>query len=142
VPGKLPGWLGGAEPLAPEACVGLRLVDRASDRRAVVIPGLRELDAATRAEIEAADCALVDGTFFTRDELRAQRPGAPDAVAMGHTPITGPEGTLELLSGLSGRRVYIHMNNTNPAVDAGSREAALIASAGVEIAADGLELDV
>ena len=61
--------------------------------------------------------------------------------AMG-LPITGDGGSLEPLSKLPGRSVYIHMNNTNPILDAGSREAAVVAAAGIEIAADGQELEV
>jgi pyrroloquinoline quinone biosynthesis protein B len=63
---------------------------------------------------------------------------------MGHVPISGPQGSLERLSALTRRRairiLYIHLNNTNPALDAGSDEAAAIRRAGLEIAADGQEL--
>ena len=96
----------------------------------------------TLAELEEADCRMVDGTFFTWDELLAIRPGAPDAVAMGHLPISGPEGSLGRLSALSGRTIYIHMNNTNPILDADSSATAEVLAAGVEIAADGAEFEV
>ena len=104
------------------------------------MPGLKSLDSATLAELSAADCRIVDGTFFTEDELRALRPGAPGATAMGHVPITGPESSLATLAELPGRTIYIHMNNTNPILDRDSPEAARIRSAGVEIAIDGMEL--
>jgi pyrroloquinoline quinone biosynthesis protein B len=84
----------------------------------------------------------VDGTFYTRDELQALRPGAPDALAMGHLPIVGSEGSLERLAALPGRRLYIHMNNTNPVLDADSRETQVVARAGVEVAEDGVEFEV
>ena len=142
VPGKLPGWLRERATLHPEACAGVRLVDAGSRRRLVYAPALRSLDDAAWAEIEAASCAFVDGTFFREDELRALRPGAPGASALGHLPVGGLEGSLVRLAGLPGRRLYIHMNNTNPRLDADSPESGLVARAGVEIAGDDLELEL
>ena len=80
--------------------------------------------------------------FFTADELSRVRPGAPDASAMGHAPISGVGGTLAALAELRGRKLYVHMNNTNPVLDAGSEAASRVARAGVEIARDGMELAV
>jgi pyrroloquinoline quinone biosynthesis protein B len=125
-----------------ETTVGVRITDRSSGRRLAFVPGLKSIDSATRAELEAADCRIVDGTFFSADELRERRPGAPDAQAMGHLPITGPESSLATLAEMPGRTLYIHMNNTNPVLDAGSPETARVRRAGVEIAADGQELEL
>lgn len=141
VPGKLPGHLRDREANHRETCVGLRLTDRSSGRRLVFVPGLKSLDEGTLAELAAADCRFVDGTFYTAHELRALRPGAPDAFAMGHLPITGPGGSLLPLSKLGGRTFYIHMNNTNPVLDADSPERAHVRACGVEIAEDGMELE-
>ena len=69
------------------------------------------------------------------------RPGAPDAFAMGHLPITGVGGSLADLAALPGRSFYVHMNGTNPVLDAGSKELAHVRSCGVEIASDGLEIE-
>jgi pyrroloquinoline quinone biosynthesis protein B len=139
VPGKVPGHLKGVASLHPEASVALRITDTATRQRLVYAPGLKSLDSGTLAELAAAECRLVDGTFFTNDELLAVRPGAPDAVAMGHMPISGPEGSLAHLSALRGRTLYIHMNNTNPVLDANSPETATVQRAGIEIAMDGQE---
>ena len=103
-------------------------------------PALGALDSATLAELASADLRFVDGTFFRRDELRALRPGAPDALAMGHVPIEGADGSLGRLAGLPGRTLYLHMNATNPILDPDSAEAARVRAAGVEIAHDGMEL--
>jgi pyrroloquinoline quinone biosynthesis protein B len=84
----------------------------------------------------------VDGTFFAADELQKLRPGAPDAFAMAHVPVSGPRGSLELLAALPGRRFYVHLNNTNPLLDAGSPEVHGVRKRGVEIASDGLELEL
>jgi pyrroloquinoline quinone biosynthesis protein B len=142
VPGKVPGWLRDLEKPHPECCVGLRVTDLASGRRLAFVPAVRALDEGTLAELASADCRFVDGTFFSEDELRALRPGAPGASAMGHVPIAGPGGSLPLLAGLPGRTFYFHMNNTNPLLDAGSAELARVRACGVEIAADGQELEL
>ena len=142
VPGKLPGWLRDLARLHAEASVGVRITDTRSGRRLVYAPGVRELDEGTLAELAAADCRFVDGTFHTASELARLRPGAPDAFAMGHVPITGPGGSLPLLAGLRGRTFYCHINGTNPILDEKSSEAASVRAAGIGIAADGQELEL
>lgn len=142
VAGKAPAW---AQPIAAhgaESTLGLRVVDKRSGKRLVYAPTLQRLDTATVAELAEADVRFVDGTFWAQDDLRALRPGAPDATALGHLPISGPEGSLALLRGMRGRTLYTHLNNTNPALDAHAAEAAHVRAAGVEVASDGLELTV
>jgi pyrroloquinoline quinone biosynthesis protein B len=142
VPGKVPTWAASLASNHPEATVAVRVTDLRSGRRLVYAPGARSLDAGLRAELEAAELAFVDGTFFTADELARVRPGAPDAEAMGHVPIAGAQGSLQHLAGLQARVLYTHLNNTNPVLDAGSPEAALVRRARVEIAADGMEIEL
>jgi pyrroloquinoline quinone biosynthesis protein B len=142
VPGKLPGWLRDLARVHAETSVGVRITDTRSGRRLVYAPGVRELDEGTLAELAAADCRFVDGTFHTANELARMRPGAPDAFAMGHVPITGPGGSLARLAGLRGRTWYCHMNGTNPILDEKSEAAALVRGAGIGIAADGQELEL
>lgn len=139
---KIPPFLKGLAKPAPETTVGLRITDTRSGRRLVFAPGLGSLDDATLAELEAADCRFVDGTFFSEDELRLMRPGAPGATAMGHIPITGPDSSLASLAELPGRSFYIHMNGTNPILVAGSPEEGRVLRTGVEIAQDGLEISL
>jgi pyrroloquinoline quinone biosynthesis protein B len=142
LPGKPPLWtLPHASPAA-EATLGVRVVDKRSGKRLVYAPCLQRLDTATLAELAEADVRFVDGTFFTSDELRALRPGSPDAAALGHLPISGPSGSLALLRGMRGRTFYTHLNNSNPVLDAASPEAAHVRAARVEIARDELELAV
>jgi pyrroloquinoline quinone biosynthesis protein B len=142
VPGKPPGWLRDLERNDPEATAGVRVTDLRSGRRLVYAPGIQRLDEATLAELAAADLRFADGTFAGERELAAVRPGAPSATEMGHVPVLGPGGSLPLLAGLPGRTFYIHMNNTNPMLDAGSKESDAVRRAGVELAADGLELEL
>jgi pyrroloquinoline quinone biosynthesis protein B len=59
---------------------------------------------------------------------------------MGHVPIDGADGSLVALSDLPGRRIYIHINNTNPILVAGSPERRRVEAAGWEVAADGMEI--
>jgi pyrroloquinoline quinone biosynthesis protein B len=139
VPGKVPTWLSKLASNQAETTVGVRITDLRSGRRLVYAPGAAKLDAGTLAELEAASLCFVDGTFFRDDELSQTRPGAPDATAMGHVPISGPGGSLPVLAELRGRIVYIHMNNTNPILDAASPEASLVQRARLEIAMDGME---
>jgi pyrroloquinoline quinone biosynthesis protein B len=139
---KLPPHLRDLVKAQRETTVGLRITERASGKRLVFVPGLKTLDSAVLAELAAADLRFVDGTFFSADELRALRPGAPDAFAMGHLPVSGPESSLAALAELPGRTFYIHMNNTNPLLDRRSPERARVERAGVEVADDGLELEL
>ena len=142
-PGKTPSFLrDAAEPWAADGNVGVRVTELATGRRLVYLPGVRELDAGVRAELEGADGCFVDGTFHSADELQRLRPGAPDAFAMGHVPVTGPRGSLPVLEKLSGRRLYIHMNNTNPILDADAPETHGVRRHGVEVAHDGMELEL
>jgi pyrroloquinoline quinone biosynthesis protein B len=141
LPARAPRFLADQVRPGPGAVAGVRITDLHSRRRLVVLPSLPRLDAGTLAELEAADCRFVDGTFFRSDELRELRPGAPDAAAMGHLPIGGPGGSLETLAKLPGRTLYFHLNGTNPVLDPASPEAAAVRRAGLEIAADGDELE-
>ena len=113
----------------PETTVGLRLTDRGSGARLAFAPALGALDSVTLAELAAADLRFVDGTFFTQG-----------ALAMGHVPITGADGSLGRLASLPGRTLYLHMNATNPILDPDSPEAARVRATGVGIAEDGMKV--
>lgn len=141
-PGKVPTHLSGLVPNHPELTVGVRITDRETGHRLVYAPGLRVLDGGALAEIQAARVAFVDGTFFSEDELQASRPGAPGARAMGHVPVSGEGGSLATLAALGTRILYTHVNNTNPLVDAESKERTFVRAAGLEVASDGLELEL
>ena len=142
VPAKVPGYLRDLAKPHAETTTGMRITERTTGARLAFVPGLSSLDSATAAELAAADVRFVDGTFFTVDELRAAKPGAPDAAAIGHVPITGEGGSLAALAGLPGRTYYVHMNCTNPVLDVVSPERARVRRAGVEIADDGLEIEL
>ena len=136
IPGKVPTYLKEVATNHAETTTGLRITDTRTSKRLVYAPGIQDYDLATLAEFESADCRFCDGTFFTRDELLSMRPGAPDARAMGHLEISGAGGSMEVLSPLPGRTIYIHLNNTNPMRRSRSSPEAASGSrdAGLEIA--------
>jgi pyrroloquinoline quinone biosynthesis protein B len=87
-----------------------------------------------------ADVILFDGTLFADDEMITSGTGEKTALRMGHMPIDGADGSLAALDGVGKRRIYIHINNTNPILIDGSAEHGRVAAAGWEVAADGLEI--
>ena len=123
--------------------VGYRFTDTATGRVAVYLPGVQEVTPAVHAELAAADVVLLDGTTWTDDELITLGLGRKTAHDMGHMAVSGPGGSLEVLDGLdAARRIYVHINNTNPMLLEDSPERALVEEHGVEVAADGLEVEV
>jgi pyrroloquinoline quinone biosynthesis protein B len=106
-------------------------------------PGLARLDDAVLARLAASDLALVDGTFWSDDELAGLGISARSARDMGHLPLSGPGGTLETLAALERpRKALVHINNTNPILLEDSPERAAVLRAGVEVAYDGLEVEL
>ncbi|MEV7390794.1 MULTISPECIES: pyrroloquinoline quinone biosynthesis protein PqqB [unclassified Streptomyces] len=87
-----------------------------------------------------ADCVLLDGTFFTADEMGTAVRSGPGQATMGRLPVSGPHGSLAALARHPRtRRIYTHLNNTNPLVDPASRARAQVAGEGVEVLPDGIE---
>jgi pyrroloquinoline quinone biosynthesis protein B len=123
--------------------VGYRLTDRRTGRAAVYLPGVQELTPAIRAELEDCACLLVDGTCWRDDELIQLGLAGKTAREMGHLPIDGPGGSLEQLAPLPiERKVYVHINNTNPILLDDTPQRRIVAEHGIEVAVDGLEIQV
>jgi pyrroloquinoline quinone biosynthesis protein B len=119
--------------------VAFELRDERSGKTAVVAPAVGELNDALRDVINSADVVLFDGTFWKNDELSTIRPNARGASEMNHLPIS--DGSLEFLRDCGARRrIYVHINNTNPILMPGSAEREAVERAGIEIAQDGLEM--
>lgn len=121
--------------------IGVIVENLGSGRKLYYAPGLGEIEPHVRAAMEAADCLLVDGTFWREDEMH--HAGICDKLAreMGHLPQSGDGGMLEVLNTLPGaRKVLIHINNTNPILDEDSPQRQILTEAGVEVAYDGLEI--
>lgn len=127
--------------------VAYRIEDPATGQVLVYAPTLREWTPAFDRFLNGANCLVLDGTFHTADEMSTTVAGGEEAVdtqrAMGHLPISGPDGSLAHMRDHPDLRcVYTHINNTNPIVDGGSRARAAVEAAGAEILPDGAELAI
>lgn len=123
--------------------IGLLIHDPRTGGRLFYAPGLGVVDDAVWEAMQASDCVLVDGTCWTDDELDAAGAGSKTARAMGHLPLSGNGGMLSVLGDLGDRRrILVHINNTNPILDEDSTAAAELARAGVEMAWDGMEIEL
>jgi pyrroloquinoline quinone biosynthesis protein B len=122
--------------------LALIITDEASGRSALYAPGLAAVDERVWRAMQAAACVLVDGTFWTDDEMVRVGVSAKHARQIGHLPQSGAGGMLEYLDRLpaSTRKILIHINNTNPILDEGSAEFAQLKRRGVEVARDGMEI--
>ncbi|MGA9980032.1 MAG: pyrroloquinoline quinone biosynthesis protein PqqB [Candidatus Sulfotelmatobacter sp.] len=129
--------------LAPrESSLGL-LIDSASGKRLAYMPAVPMLDDALFREFESADLLFFDGTFWSDDELIRTQGSGNTARQMGHVPVSPPEGSLKKLAGLRRpRKIYLHINNTNPMLDESGPEYRQLHEAGWEIAEDGWQFDL
>ncbi|MCY1297461.1 Coenzyme PQQ synthesis protein B [compost metagenome] len=123
--------------------IGLFVEDLASGGTLFYAPGLGQVDAALLAWMARADCLLVDGTLWRDDEMRVCEVGDKLGSEMGHLPQSGPGGMIEVLDGIPGpRKVLIHINNTNPILDVDSSERAELVRHGIEVAWDGMAIEL
>ena len=122
--------------------VALRITSEKDNASVLYAPGLGAMEPHIWAAMQAARCVLVDGTFWTDDEMIRLGLSSKYAHDMGHLPQSGPGGMLEWLERLpdSTRKVLIHINNTNPILDETSAERAHLRRKGIEVAWDGMEI--
>ena len=119
--------------------VAFQFLDEASRRLTLVAPAVGELTRELSQASADSEVILFDGTFWSDDELAAVRPRARSARKMNHLPIC--DGSLDFLRQSPARRkIYTHINNTNPILMPGSPERAELEQAGIEVARDGLEI--
>ena len=123
--------------------IGVRIEDSRTGGKLVYTPGLGIWDDALQAEMESATCVLVDGTVWTNDELSRAGVGNKLASDMGHLQQSGDLGLMARLRALEKpRKILIHINNTNPLLDEDSPEHQIMRGAGIELAYDGMEIDL
>jgi pyrroloquinoline quinone biosynthesis protein B len=126
-----------------QAVLGLRIQHSSGGGTVVYMPGMPSIEESWLEHLENCDLLLVDGTFWTDDELIRIQGGGRTARQMGHLPVSGPGGSLEQLIRLKRpRKIYIHVNNTNPILDEDSPEYQHVQQAGWEIAQDGAEFEL
>jgi pyrroloquinoline quinone biosynthesis protein B len=122
--------------------VGYRITDMRTGRILVFLPCTQELTAEVISEIAGGSCLLIDGTCWSDDELITLGMAVKTSRDMGHVPISGEDGSLMRLATLDVyRKIYTHLNNTNPVLLEDSPERRAIADCGVEIATDGMEIE-
>ena len=139
VPGKPPRYLEGEADAHPNDNVGYRLVDEATGGRLLFIPDCAAIDSTLGAELASCDALLFDGTFWSEHEMLGL--GGRPASAMAHLPVGGGQGSLRALASLAiPRKIYVHVNNTNPLLLPESPERAAVLAAGLEVGEDGMEL--
>ena len=122
--------------------LALVITDELSGQTAVYAPGLAAIDDRLWDAMQSAACVLVDGTFWTDDEMIRLGVSRKRARDIGHLPQSGPDGMLEWLGRLPAqtRKILIHINNTNPILDESSAESAHLRERAVEVARDGMEI--
>jgi len=145
VPGKVPLYLeqGGQDPGLSEAgdAVGLELVDIAGGASFFFIPGCAEMTEALRRRLAGSALVFFDGTLWQDDEMIRMGVGEKTGRRMGHISMSGATGAIAAFADLAvRRRIFIHINNSNPVLFEDSPERREVEAAGWEIAFDGLEV--
>jgi pyrroloquinoline quinone biosynthesis protein B len=141
VPGKVPLYLEGENPATAEesaANVGIEITD--GRVRLAYVPGAAAVPPALRERLARANAILFDGTLFTDDEMIRAGLGEKTGRRMGHMPVDGPDGSIAALNSLPARRIFVHINNTNPILVDGSPQRLNVEAAGWEVAWDGMEI--
>lgn len=142
VPGKVPLWLETAQVqigTEDESTVGLEIVE--DGKRFYYIPGCAEVTPKIQERVKGADLLFFDGTTFTDDEMVKLGLSQKTAWRMGHVAMSGEKGSMARLADLGiGRRVYVHINNTNPVLIEDSPERRIVEKAGWDVSHDGMEV--
>jgi pyrroloquinoline quinone biosynthesis protein B len=144
-PGKVPLYMEGGKvktDLRSPFTVGLKVW--ADPKKSIVyVPGCGAVDDELRREIEGAATLFLDGTVWHDDEMGRAGVGTKTGRRMGHVPVAGTDGSLKAFENVTcGRRVLVHINNTNPLLVAGSPERLEAEAKGWETGYDGMEIDI
>ena len=144
LPGPFPGFVSArrsAELNPTDAVIGFLISPQSGGGALAFLPGVPCVSGALLERLQSCDVVLFDGTFWSDDEpLRI--PGVSrTARQMGHLPLSGPGGSLECFAALQRpRKIFIHINHTNPILDEQSMEHGMVYEAGWEVARDGMEM--
>jgi pyrroloquinoline quinone biosynthesis protein B len=144
LPGKAAPYSPHREQAADGDNIGVSILDRRRGSTLFYAPGLAEVTPPVFDAMSQSDAVLVDGTFWTDDEMIRLGLGRHRARDIGHLPQSGPGGMIEWLARLPARtrRVLIHINNSNPILDEDSAERAALQRAGIAVAEDGMEIEL
>lgn len=123
--------------------IGVIIEQISTGKKVFYSPGLGEIEPHVLAAMNSADCLLVDGTFWTDDEMCTQNISPKKSREIGHLPQSGEGGMIDVLNSVGNKRkILIHINNTNPILDEDSEQRQILDAAGIEVAYDGLEIDL
>jgi pyrroloquinoline quinone biosynthesis protein B len=123
--------------------VGLKVTEAATGRHFFFIPGCARLDQPTETSLKGAPLIFFDGTLYTNDEMIVQGLMNKTGDRIGHMNMSGPKGTMAAFADLGvARKIFIHVNNSNPALREDSPERATVTAAGWEVAYDGMEIRI
>jgi len=143
VPTKPPAYLMDVVSQWSEGTIGYKIIDVWSGRSLAYVPAIKQINANVIAMLDSCDCFFFDGTCWSDDELVTQGLAQKTALSMGHVPISGPDGSLVQLSSLrNARKIYTHLNNTNPLLIEDAPERRVVEEAGWEVAFDGMDFEV
>lgn len=145
VPGKGAWYLEGkAHPTGGDTAgdtLGLRILDKASGKYLYFLAACARVTDDLKSRLSGAALVFFDGTVWRDDELIAAGLGNKTGQGMGHISMSGDRGAIESLAGLDiGRKIFLHINNSNPALLRGSDERRIVEQAGWQIPADGMEI--
>ena len=142
VPGKVPLYLEDEHvqtDLIGEQTVGVALTSQG--RTAYYTPGCAALTPELKAKLDGADLLFFDGTLWRDDEMVRAGLGQKTGKRMGHMSMDGPDGSITSFADMQiGRKIFVHMNNTNPALRPDSAERAQAEASGWTIGQDGMEI--
>lgn len=121
--------------------IGLKVTDTVNNKTFYYIPGCADVDEPLAQRIKGADLVMFDGTLYTDDEMIAQGLSHKSGQRMGHISMSGDAGSVAAFKDLNvARKIYVHINNSNPALDDNSPERKAVEAAGWEVSHDGMEV--
>ncbi len=123
--------------------IGLQVKNIKTGKTLFYAPGLGEIDKPLESVMASADCLMVDGTFWSNDEMSQVGLSEKRARSIGHLPQSGEDGMIEILRQFNRpRKILIHINNTNPILVEDSAQRKILDAEGIEVAYDGMEFEL
>lgn len=121
--------------------IGLKVTETATGKSFFYIPGCAAVDGPLAERIRGAELIFLDGTLYTDDEMLVQGLMPKTGARMGHISMSGPDGSVAALEPLDiNRKIFVHINNSNPTLDDNSPERKAVEKAGWEVGFDGMEV--
>jgi pyrroloquinoline quinone biosynthesis protein B len=140
MPGKIPLYEENRALKTAEPAITYAARIEAGGKSCIVAPACAAINDKVLQQISAANLLLFDGTLFTDDEMLRAGVGNKTGQRMGHISVSGPDGSLARLAHIQARKVFFHINNTNPMLLENSEERRMVEAAGFEVAYDGMRI--